>query len=160
MTSSDLSSLAVVRLPAEDVRRLPMLGIACGLAVTATILSVIETGLFNAVVVVLLWLGVVLALLTVPLANALTLTGEGFRVRVLGLLGGFVPWSAVERVEAAEGWAGSTVVVRLKPEAEGRAVAGLPLDPTLGFHTLTDSYGREPEELAHEMERRRTATAA
>ena len=158
MTPPDLSSLAVVRLPAEDVRRLPMLGVACGLAVTATVLSVIETGLFNAVVVVLLWLGVVLALLAVmPLANALTLTGEGFRVRVMGVLGGFVPWSAVERIEAAEGWAGSTVVVRLKPEAEGRAVAGLPLDPALGFHTLTDSYGREPDELAHEMERRRAA---
>ncbi|NLH83422.1 MAG: hypothetical protein GX458_21665, partial [Phyllobacteriaceae bacterium] len=126
-----------------------------------TVLAVIETGLFNAVIVVVLWLGVVLALLTVmPPANALTLTATGFRVRVLGLLGGFVPWSAVERVEAAEGWAGSTVVVRLKPEAEGRTLAGLPRDPILGFNTLTDSYGREADELAHEMERRRAAVAA
>lgn len=156
MTPSDLASHAVVRLPAEDVRRLPMLGIACGLAIAATALSLIESGLFNTIVVVILWLGVGLALLAVlPVANVLTLTGEGFRVRVLGLLGGFVPWSAVERVEAAEGWAGSTVVVRL--EREGRAIAGLPLDPTLGFHTLTDSYGCEPEDLAHEMERRRVA---
>lgn len=158
MTSSDLASSAVVRLAAVDVRRLPILGIACGLAIAATVLSVMETGLFNTVIVVALWLGVGLALLTVmPPANALTLTATGFRVRVLGLFGGFVPWSAVERIEAVEGWAGSTVVVRLKPEAEGRTVTGLPLDPTLGFHTLTDSYGREPDELAREMERRRTA---
>ncbi|NLH81442.1 MAG: hypothetical protein GX458_11445, partial [Phyllobacteriaceae bacterium] len=65
MTPSDLSSSAVVRLPAEDVRRLPIVGIACGLAIAATVLAVMETGLFNAVIVVVLWLGVVLALLTV-----------------------------------------------------------------------------------------------
>jgi hypothetical protein len=158
MTPSQLSALAVARLAAEDVRRLPMLGIACGMAVAATVLSLIESGLFNAVVVILLWLGVALTLLAVlPIANRLTLSAEGFRVRVLGLLGGFVPWSAVERVEASEGWAGATVVVRLKPEAEGRTIAGLPLDPTLGFHTLTDSYGLDPDDLAHEMERRRAA---
>lgn len=156
MTPTDLATRNVVRLPAEDVRRLPVLGIACGLAIAATALSLIESGLFNTIVVVILWFGAVLALLTVlPIANGLTLTGEGFRVRVLGLLGGFVPWSAVERVEAADGWAGSTVVVRLK--SEGRAIPGLPLDPTLGFHTLTDSYGCAPEDLAHEMERRRAA---
>lgn len=158
MSPSDLASRAVVRLAAEDVRRLPMLGIACGMAVAATVLVVIESGLFNTIVVVVLWLAVGLVLSTVlPGANALTLGPDGFRVRALGLLGGFVPWKAVERVESAEGWAGSTVVVRLKPEGEGRRIAGLPLDPILGFHTLTDSYGRDADELAHEMERRRVA---
>ena len=158
MSPSDLSSRALVRLAAEDVRRLPMLGIACGMAVTATVLVIIESGLFNTIVVATLWLAVGLVLLTVlPGANALTLGPDGFRVRVLGVLGGFVPWRSVERVDSAEGWAGSTVVVRLRPEAEGRTIAGLPLDPTLGFHTLTDSYGRDPDELAHEMERRRVA---
>ncbi len=156
MTPSELAARSVVCLPAEDVRRLPVLGIACGLAIAATALSLIESGLFNTIVVVILWAGVGLALLTVlPPANRLTLTGQGFRVRALGVLGGFVPWSAVERVEAAEGWAGSIVVVRLR--REGRAITGLPLDPTLGFHTLTDSYGCAAEDLAHDMERRRVA---
>ena len=160
MTPSDLSARSVVRLDAEDVRRLPMIGIALGLAIAATVLAVIESGPLATVLIVLAWIAVAGVLLAVaPAANALTLGPDGFRVRVFGLFGGFVPWSAVEGVEAAEGWAGATVVVRLR-EPEERTMTGLPTDPELGFHTLVDSYGLEAEDLAREMERRRHAAAA
>lgn len=155
MTSSDLAARSVVRLDAEDVRRLPMIGIALGLAIAATVLTMIESGALSTALVAAAWLAVAGVLLAVaPAANALTLRPDGFRVRVFGLLGGFVPWSAVEAVEAAEGWAGAVVVVRLR-EADEREITGLPKDPELGFHTLTDSYGRDADDLAREMERRR-----
>lgn len=160
MSSSDLSARPVVRLDAEDVRRLPMIGIALGIAIAATALSAMESGIVTTIVVVCAWAAVVGVLLAVaPAANALTLRPDGFRVRLFGLLGGFVPWSEVEAVESVEGWAGATVVVRLREAAAARAVPGLPKDPELGFHTLTDSYGRDADELAREMERRRIAAA-
>lgn len=161
MQPTDLSARPVVRLAAEDVRRVPMMGIAVGIAITATVLSIIEKSPLMPWIVGAMWLavaGTVLAVL--PIANSLTLTPEGFRVRVLGFLGGSVAWSDVELVEAGEGWAGAAVVVHLREGAAARSIPGLPRDPTLGVSSLVDHYGRDPEELAGEMERRRKAAAA
>lgn len=160
MQPTDLSASPVVRLAAEDVRRVPMMGVAVGIAITATVLSIIEKGPIVTWIVGAMWLAVVGAVLAVlPIANSLTLTPEGFRVRVLGFLGGVVAWSEVELVEAGEGWAGGAVVVHLREKAGERSFPGLPRDPTLGVSSLVDHYGRDPEELAGEMERRRRAAA-
>lgn len=161
MTPIDLTAPRV-RLDAVDIRRVPMLGIAVGIAVAATILSIIErdgaTPWLTGVMVGVMWIAVVLTVLSVmPFANALMLREDGFRVRVMGVLGGFVPWSKVASVEAGEGWAGATVAVHLVEGADIGLIPGLPRDPTLGIHTFTDSYGLDPEELARDMERRRRA---
>ena len=160
MVPEDLASAEVVRLPAEDIRRLPMLGIAIGFAATAVVLTVVESGGFNRFVVAALWVAVLLVVLAIlPAANALTLTPAGFRVRVLGVFTRFVPWSEVIAVEAGEGWAEAAVAVRLTETADRGIILGLPRDPTLGVRSFVDHYGRDPEELAGEMERRRRAAA-
>lgn len=147
-----------VRLDAVDIRRVPMLGIAVGIAVAATVLSIIERGGFATWVVAVMWIAVVLVVVAVlPIANALTLREDGFRVRVMGVLGGFVPWSKVASIEAGEGWAGGTVAVHLIEGVDLGVMPGLPRDPILEIRTLTDSYGLDPDDLAHEMERRRRA---
>lgn len=157
MTPIDLSAPRV-RLDAVDIRRVPMLGIAVGIAVTATILSIIERDGFTPWLVGVMWIAVVLTVVSVmPFANALVLRDDGFRVRVMGVLGGFVPWSKVAAVEAGEGWAGATVAVHLVEGVDLGMVPGLPRDPILGILTLTDSYGLDPDELARAMERRRLA---
>lgn len=157
MTPSDLAAPRV-RLDATDIRRLPMLGIAVGIAVAATVLTLVESGGLTPWIVAVMWIAVaVIVMAVLPFANSLTLREDGFRVRAMGVLGGFVPWSQVASVEAGEGWAGATVAVHLVEGVELGVVPGLPRDPTLGIRTLTDSYGRDPDELAQEMERRRSA---
>ena len=103
-----------------------MMGIAVGIAITATVLSIIEKSPLMPWLVGVMWLAVVgIVLAVLPIANSLTLTPEGFRVRVLGFLGGSVAWSEVEAVEAGEGWAGAAVVVHLREGAAARSFPGL-----------------------------------
>ncbi len=151
--------IAPLRLEATDLRRVPMLGIALGIAIAATVLGVIETGTFSTIAVAVMWIVVLLVVLSVlPVANTLTLTSEGFRIRVMGVFTRFVPWSQVRSIETGEGWAASTLIVELAPEADGKFILGLPHDPTLGKRAFADSYGCDPEELATLMVRHRTTT--
>lgn len=160
-TAADAADAPRLRLFAEDVRRVPMLGIALGIAVTALVLGWIERGLFSSLVVAACWIAVVAVVLTVlPIANSLTLTPEGFRIRSFGVFTRFVPWTQVAAIEAGQGWSGATVMVELAPEADRGIILGLPRDPALGRRTLVDSYGYEAEALAALMESRRRAAVA
>lgn len=145
-------------LIATDLRRVPLLGVALGMAIAATVLAWIESGAFATTLVALLWLAVIAVLSSIlPIANTLRLDADGFRIRSFGLFSRFVPWSAVNEIETGGGWAESHLLIAL---AEGTAIGrmpGLPYDPEIDRYTLVDGYGLDPEELAAEMERYRTA---
>lgn len=153
MSAVETAPLASRRLPATDLRRLPMLGIALGIAIAAFVLGVIERGTLATVTVAVMWLVVAVMMLAVlPIANTLTLDHAGFRIRALGVFTRFVPWTDVRSIETGEGWAGGALIIELAEPADRGMILGLPRDPTFGKRALVDSYGCDTEELAHMME--------
>lgn len=155
------SPLSPVVLHAEDLRRIPILGAALGMAVGAAALAWIESGPFVWVLIAGLWLAVMVAVLAVlPIANTLTIDRDGFRIRRFGIPSRLVPWPQVRTIEAGEGWAGSNVLIELAPDADRGWIVGLPRDADLERRALSDSYGRDPQELAELLVRFRDAATA
>lgn len=144
-------------LAASDLRRLPIVGSALGLAIAATVLAAVERGPIAVSIGILLWVTAAVLLLAVaPFANSLTIDREGFRLRSHGLRTGFVPWRDVASLEAGDGWAEATVIVELLDD-DGRAIPGLPFDADLGHRSFTDHYGLDASELVTLLARWRTA---
>ncbi len=151
----DLSKPTI--LAASDLRRLPIVGSALGLAIAATVLAAVERGPIPMAIGILLWVAAAVLLLAVtPFANSLTIDREGFRLRSRGVQTGFVPWRDVASLEAGDGWAEATVIVELVGD-DGRTIPGLPFDADLGHRSFTDHYGLDASELLTLLARWRTA---
>lgn len=143
-------------LIASDLRRLPVVGSALGLAVAATVLAIVERGAIAVAIGLVLWAAAIVLLLAVaPFANTLTIDREGVRLRSWGVRTGFVPWRGVASLEAGDGWAEATVIVELA-EDRGAPIPGLPFDPDLGHRSFDDHYGLDASELVTLLTRWRT----
>jgi hypothetical protein len=161
MSSIDVEPARSVSLPATDLRRLPIFGLALGAAIGGLALRILEHGFFATAVAIAAWATAIVCLAAVlPGANTLRLDAEGLTVRSWLVFTGRVAWRDVVSIEAGDGWSGGRVLLELAPSADAARIVGLPRDPDLDRRSLVDGYGTEPEDLARMMRSFRESAVA